>query len=152
MQHVLVTGANGFVGAALCRRLISDGYQITAALRRPVAVFFEHGIRTVEIKEIDREIEWSAALRTVDIVVHLAARVHLMADDSDGSYASYHRVNVLGTRTLAQCAADAGIKRFVYLSSVKVNGEENAAAYKECDKPSPVGGYAVSLGVATAGA
>ncbi|MCB2149554.1 MAG: NAD-dependent epimerase/dehydratase family protein, partial [Deltaproteobacteria bacterium] len=78
------------------------------------------------------------------IVVHLAARVHQMAEDATDPLYAYRQVNVEGTRNLAESAARAGVKRFVYLSSVKVNGEENAKAYTETHEPSPTDAYGIS--------
>lgn len=144
MNRILVTGASGFIGTALCKRLLSDGYKVTAALRRPVKPFLDEGIKTVNVGNIDAQTDWSDIVENVDAVIHLAARAHVISDHASDSIDAYRKVNVTGTAKLAQHAVLAGIKRFVYLSSVKVNGEENAIAYKEQDRPFPEDAYGIS--------
>lgn len=122
LARVLVTGASGFVGRRLCQRLRDSGQLFRGVLRTiPVADDFADDVVTVE--DIGPHTDWWPALRSVDTVVHLAAHVHQM-EPSDGAEARYWQVNTLGTECLAQAAAKAGVKRFVYLSSIKVNGEQ----------------------------
>ena len=143
-MKVLVTGANGFVGQPLCEELLRRGYQIRAAVR-------SHGqlsadAETVTVGAIDRETDWSDALSGVDAVIHLAARVHVMKDNAADPLAEFLKVNLYGTSNLAQQAASAGVKRFVYVSSVKVNGEQTTVnrPFLETDEPDPQDPYAVS--------
>lgn len=117
----LVTGANGFVGSALCETLRSDGVVVRGAVRSLRSQ--QDGFETVEVGSLTFETDWSAALKNVQQVVHLAARVHIMDDDSQDPLAEFRRVNVEGTANLARQAASAGVRRFVFLSSIKVNGE-----------------------------
>jgi len=142
MTCVLVTGANGFVGSVLCDRLVQSGYRVRAALRRehPLAGHVERVI----VGEIDANTEWAAALKGVDAVMHLAARVHVL-NDSPGNADLYAEVNTRGTRSLALACAHAGVRRFVYLSTIKVNGEQTVGrAYSSLDRPAPVDAYASS--------
>lgn len=140
----LVTGANGFVGSALCARLSRDG----AALRRAVRSLNSQpeGVEAIAMGSLSSETDWTVALRSVDQVVHLAARVHVMNDKSGDPLAEFRRVNVDGTANLARQSAAAGVRRFVYLSSIKVNGEftQEGHPFTADDAPAPEDPYAVS--------
>lgn len=140
----LVTGANGFVGSALCARLRKDGAPVRGAVRssnvRP------GGTEGVTIDGLASDTDWSEALKNVEQVVHLAARVHVMNDKSPDPLAEFRRVNVEGTAALARQAAVAGVRCFVFLSSVKVNGEftEVGKPFTADDVPAPEDPYGVS--------
>ena len=123
--NVLVTGANGFIGRALCDKLLADdGYHVRGAVRgTDQMTALASGVEGVMVGDIGPETDWSEALVGIDGVVHLAARVHVMRESSVDPLAAYREVNVEGTKCLAIAAANAGVKRFVYISSVKVNGE-----------------------------
>jgi nucleoside-diphosphate-sugar epimerase len=144
VKRILLTGANGFVGLALCKRLLSEGHHITAALRRPAGPFFHESINSVIVGNVDDKTDWTQAVEGIDVVVHLAARVHQMVEGAADPIQAYRQVNVEGTRNLAESAAHAGVGRFVYLSSVKVNGEERLSAYREDDDPAPQDPYGIS--------
>jgi len=142
MNRVLVTGATGFVGSALCEQLASCGYQVRAAVRSarqlPDAI-----AEQVVVGDIGPATEWEPALRDVDYVVHAAARAHVMGDNIHNSDL-YFATNAHGTRRLAQAASQSGVRRFLYLSTIKVNGEERNRPYSPADVPHPEGMYAVS--------
>lgn len=145
MGLVLVTGANGFVGHALCTELVSRGISVRAAVR--VRDNFEiAGCEVVSIPCISDDTDWSFALRDVSTVIHLAARVHVMRDDAENPLKEFRRVNVEGTQRLAKEAAGSGVKRLVYVSSIKVSGEEtrNNRRLTEFDTPSPQDPYGIS--------
>jgi len=120
-MKILVTGANGFVGRPLCEALLAKPVSVRAALRS--AQSHLKGVEVEMVGEISGNTDWAAALIGIDVVIHLAARVHVMKDSSDDSLAEFRKVNVDGTEHLARCAARAGVKRLVYVSSIKVNGE-----------------------------
>src|SRR5689334_14415078 len=122
-MRVLVTGATGFVGGHLIRRFATlEGIDVRAAVRsRSTAL--DAALDTVVGNELSPEADWTSGLSGVDVVVHLAARVHVMRERSTDPLSEFRRVNVEGTRVLARQAANAGCKRFIFLSSVKVNGE-----------------------------
>lgn len=143
-NRVLVTGANGFVGWHLCREMLSRGWRIRAAVRPSVQL--PDGVEVAVIDDIDGDTDWTSALCGIDAVVHLAARVHVMKDAAADPLASYLKVNLHGTENLALQAAHAGVKRFVYVSSIKVNGEEtrNQHSYTEQDIPAPQSLYGIS--------
>ncbi len=136
---ILVTGATGFVGTALCAHLAANGHTPRPAVRTP------HGLRDeVVIGDIDAHTDWTAALSGCDAVVHLAARVHVMDDRARDPLALYRVTNTDATLNLARQAACAGVRRLVFISSIKVNGEGRARAYRETDSAAPEDPYAQS--------
>jgi nucleoside-diphosphate-sugar epimerase len=144
MHSVLITGASGFVGNSLCIQMLRQGYSIRAAIRSTALPIKNVEVEVVEA--IDANTDWSNALAEVDVVIHLAARVHVMKDHALDPLAEFRKVNVDGTLNLARQAANAGIKRFIFISSVKVNGEytETNAPFTELDKPHPQDAYGIS--------
>ena len=142
---VLLTGAAGFVGCATGAHLVASGHVLTAAVRTlPQTPLPYHAAQITAIGGLESFADWPALLTGVDVVVHLAARVHVMRDAAADPLAQYRAVNVDGTLNLARQAAAAGVKRFVFVSSIKVNGEERAVAYSEADTPQPKDDYARS--------
>ncbi len=143
-MKVLVTGANGFVGKLLCAELLHRGQSVRAALRETRAV--EDNVEIAVVGDIDSETNWERALAGVDVVIHLAARVHVMNDTARDPLAEFRKANLLGTMRLAQQAVQAGVKRLVYVSSIKVNGEETSGlrVYTELDRPDPKDPYGIS--------
>jgi len=134
---ILVTGANGFVGRALCDTLAKYGRPPRRAVR--VSGTVPDGIA---VGNIGPETPWKSALEGVRCVVHLAARTHVLRDTAADPVAEYRRINVLGTERLAREAVASGVKRLVFLSSVKVNGERTLARpYTEGDVPQPEDAY-----------
>ena len=118
MARVLVTGANGFIGTHLVKLLVERGYDVIAAVRsHDSRVSFGRASKTVAIGDIEQA-RWDSLLAGVDLVVHLAARVHRGHPSGENEAREYHRVNVLATQRLADAAARAGVKRLVFLSSV----------------------------------
>ena len=141
----LVTGASGFIGDALCRRLEELGVETRRVFRTAPAISL-HGIDSWQVGAIDGQTDWSAALRDVDVVIHLAARVHVIHDTVVDPLTEFRRINTAGTEHLARSAAASGARRLVYVSSIKVNGEETPAGriYTEQDVPAPQDPYAIS--------
>jgi nucleoside-diphosphate-sugar epimerase len=151
---VLVTGANGMVGRALCSALRARGSRVRTALRQAQQFSPNSALAdSVIIGEIGPETDWRAALQGVECVVHLAARVHVMRESAADPLAEYRRVNTSGTERLARMAADAGVKRLVFVSTIKVNGEKSLPAplsqggsrpFSEADSPNPQDAYGIS--------
>ena len=135
-----MTGANGFIGRAVIERLRRDGYAVRAAIRQNADRLPPDVEGTAGDLHPDRD--WSDSLRGVDLVIHLAARVHVMAETAADPLDEYRRVNVDGTISLARSAADAGVRRFVYVSTLKVNGE--AGRFTETSEAVPADPYAQS--------
>lgn len=144
-MNILVTGADGFVGSALCKQLLEQGENVIGSVRYHQQIV-PVGIKRIIIGDINSETCWDEALESVDVVIHTAARVHVMNDGSTDPLAEYRRINVEGTLNLARQAASAGVKRMVFISSIKVNGEETAlgAPFSEQDAPAPVDPYGIS--------
>ncbi len=140
----MVTGANGFVGAALCRNLVERGLETRGAVRRETAVL-PTGVDKIAVGDITADTEWAQALHEIDCVIHLAARVHVMHENSPDPLSEFRKVNVEGTAKLAQDAVRAGVKRLIYVSSIKVNGEATFdRPFSESDEPHPVDPYGIS--------
>jgi nucleoside-diphosphate-sugar epimerase len=142
MMKVLITGAGGFVGKSLTAEIYRQGYSVRAATRSKVIKV--EGPEVIVVADIDGDTDWLAALKDVDMVIHLAARVHMMTDYSANPLADFRKVNVDGTKCLAEAAARAGVKRFVYVSSVKVNGEQTTSPYTELNEPKPQDAYGIA--------
>lgn len=143
---VVVTGAGGFVGKALCAELSARGVAVTAAVRKrgANATGASGTLRAVEVGNIDGATDWSNAVAGASVVIHLAARAHILRDDAADPLALFRQTNVEGTLQLARAALAADVGRFVFVSSVGVNGNANLAPFTVTDGPAPVEPYAVS--------
>lgn len=143
-KAILVSGANGFVGKALCAELFRQGVLVRAAVRSETRQ--TEAIQTLSIGAINGATDWSEALLGVNVVIHLAARVHVMNDNTVDPLEAFRKVNVEGTVNLAQQAASAGVRRFIFISSIKVNGEHTLSGqtYTAEDPPAPADAYAMS--------
>lgn len=142
---ILVTGATGFVGATLVSRLARERIKARACVRRD-GVIMPDGVQVVQVGDLTGDTDWSQALAGIGVLVHLAARVHVMDDTATDPLAEFRRVNVLGTLHLARQAAAAGVRRFVFISSIKVNGEATKLGipFSADDLPAPLDPYGVS--------
>ena len=163
-MKILITGANGFIGRNLCATLKEKGHFVRGAVRNNARDVFGAD-EYIQVGDINESTDWQQALAGVDAVVHLAARVHIMDSRFRGNdkLHVFCKVNVLGTERLARMAVKAGVKRFIFISSVKVNGEGQRdcfvglrhrddgcgfamteKTYTEKDVPAPQDAYAVS--------
>ena len=144
--RVLITGATGFVGSALVKTLDNDLRYVSISVVRSKAPNLSHEKHTFCISELSSTTDWRKALMGCAVVVHAAARVHVMNEVAADALAEFRKVNVAGTVRLAQQAADAGVRRFVFISSVKVNGEctDGRRPFVADDVPAPVDPYGVS--------
>lgn len=152
---VLVTGASGFVGLALCQALAARGHLVIAAVRSLASVSNQKmtGVQWVEVGDLAANPDWSACLAQLmsskaqsHCVVHCAARAHVMNETESDSLAAYRAINVSATEALARLAAQAGVHRLVFLSSVKVNGERTAGGqlFHHDDLPEPEDPYGLT--------
>ena len=144
---ILVTGATGFVGNAVVQRLLAEdaSRRVVVAVRRDNQQWPERVLSRVT-GDLEPSTDWSHALEGVSAVVHCAARVHVMADTAANPLDEFRRVNVQGTLNLARQAAAAGVRRFVFVSSIKVNGEASQSGhpFTADDVPAPLDDYGVS--------
>lgn len=144
-RHVLVTGGTGFLGRALCAALVAEGLRVTCLVRRPEArlpIGVERWIAP-ELPELAPDTE--RRLADVDIVVHSAGRAHMLQDRATDPLTAFRRVNTEGSLTLARAAAAAGVQRFIFVSSIGVNGSQSGdRAFRADDQPQPDSPYAQS--------
>jgi nucleoside-diphosphate-sugar epimerase len=145
MKKILITGCTGFVGKALFDSLKNTEFQINIAYRNNKSISTEN-IESFEVGEIDSKTDWSKALKKTDCVIHCAGRAHVFKELKNESLDIYRRINVEGTINLAEQAAANGVRRFIFLSSVKVNGERTveSSCFKYDDTPKPVDAYSIS--------
>ncbi len=142
-MRVLVTGASGFVGRALCPALRDAGHRVIAAVRNASGV--PEGCEVRLVDDIGPDTDWTEALQDVEAVVHLAARVHVMRKSAADPSTAFRRTNTEGTLCLARAGAKAGVRRFVFLSSIKVLGEASShGPLTGASPPNPQDPYAVS--------
>lgn len=144
-MKILVTGSTGFVGSALLKRFDSECVSVRAAARfrpndLPASADF------LKIGDLSSRVDWSPGLMGIDVVVHTVARVHVMSDKASDAMSAYRKLNVDATLNLARQAASAGVSRFVFLSSIKVNGEstEGNRVFTADDIPAPMDSYGIS--------
>ena len=149
-MNILVTGATGFLGRNLYKDLIKRKFLVRIAVRSKRSVNSGHDEiapnKVFYIGEIDRKTDWSSTLLNLDVVIHTAAKNQIANNEHVDSLSQYRETNVAGTLNLAKQAAEAGVKRFIFVSSIKVHGEStfNGEAFKLGDKASPESPYAVS--------
>lgn len=146
MQKVLITGVNGFVGKKLADEMVTKGFKVNGAARSLRTMRSIPEITKFVIKDLDANTDWQQALASVSVVIHLAARVHVMKDTAADALAEFRKVNVEGTLNLARQAVEAGVQRFIFISSIKVNGESTLLGqpFKSDDQPKPVDPYGIS--------
>jgi nucleoside-diphosphate-sugar epimerase len=143
-ELVAVTGATGFIGRELVNRLSSRGFA-TRMLQRRLGQESLPGVEQYVIGDLNSDSDFGPALSEATIIVHLAARVHEMNEDHEQAYQLYERLNSQATLSLARAAAKLKVRRFVFLSTAKVNGERtHYKAFSENDEPCPLGPYAIS--------
>ncbi|WP_323000933.1 SDR family oxidoreductase [Denitromonas sp.] len=145
-MRVLVTGASGFVGRAVIARLLNEEGVVVRRAYRSLPPLQAGGVECCQVGDLGGSTDWQQALAEVDVVVHCAARVHVMHDNESDPLAAYRRSNVEGTLHLARSAVAAGCRRFVFISSIKVNGEATAPGlpFNETSVPAPCDPYGVS--------
>jgi nucleoside-diphosphate-sugar epimerase len=138
-MKVLVTGANGFVGENLCKVLRVNGYEVIAQMRNSSSAG-----EGVVINPMDANVNWIPVLSRINVVIHLAARVHVMGEDFVDSLNKHLAVNTYATLNLASQAATAGVKRFIFISSAGVSGASSLSPFTPSNAPNPHNDYSLS--------
>ena len=144
-MKVMITGAGGFLGRALCAVLEEAAFEIVPVFRALQPDREKSSRNSVVGKVIDATTDWTNELIDIEVVVHMVARVHVMAGGEAGDLGRFRETNVEGVKNLAKQAAQSGVNRFIYLSSIKVNGEQtNDQPFSAAQAPNPEGFYAIS--------
>ncbi len=145
-MNVLITGAKGFIGRAICSVLFEKGYVVRGVFRSDDKFTqCSHCTEHFAVGDINAKTSWYEALSGVDTVIHLASRVHIMQDTSVNPFDEYRRVNTAGTKRLAEMAVKTGVRRLIFLSTIKVNGEQTIdKLFTENDLPHPKDPYSIS--------
>ncbi|ACF42880.1 UDP-glucose 4-epimerase family protein [Pelodictyon phaeoclathratiforme] len=147
-MNVWLTGSTGFLGTSLVKQLILQNVKFVAVLldEKDVARLPSSEIEWVIVPPLSNSANYQNTLNDVDVVVHLAARVHVMRDEAADPLTEFRRVNVSGTLNLAKQAALAGVRRFVFVSSIKVNGESTLLGhpFSDGDALDPQDPYGIS--------
>lgn len=139
-MNILVTGITGFVGQSLVPNLIAKGHSVTAISRDANLSLF--GCKIIHC-DLNNLVDFGGVISGNDVVIHLAGRAHVLNETSQDPYAAYAEINVKATKNLAVLASKSGVKRFIFLSSIKVNGEETTEfAFNENNPPNPHDDYA----------
>lgn len=141
-MNILLTGASGFLGKSLATRLITGGVASLTKVYRSTRNF--EGTNSAVVETLDGNTDWSTALISQHLVIHTAAIAHILKIELVDPVADYRRINVDGTLNLARQAAAAGVKRFIFISSIGVNGNSNIQPFTEDDTPNPAELYAQS--------
>lgn len=143
-RDVVVTGANGFVGTAVVVKLHELGFNVRPCVRKNCPLF-EGGPKQIVVPGLSMATDWGRVLAGAEVVIHTAGRAHVLREDAAEPLAEFRRVNVDGTLSLARQAVDAGVKRFVFISSIGVNGGQTySEPYRACNAPAPHSPYAIS--------
>lgn len=143
--RVLITGASGFIAKNLCQKLIAEGIQVIGTVRSGDKSLQQDGLTLLQVKSIDAQTDWFPILQNIDVVIHLAARVHILKEKASNPFEEFLKTNTEATLFLASQAKLAGVKKFIFLSSIGVNGESSGDhAFTELDKPAPYNYYTLS--------
>ena len=143
-MNILITGATGFIGRAVLHELLNHSAHQVTALIRGASDALAHGIDKIVVASIDGTTQYHDSLRGIDVIIHTAAQVH--KSENSGSRKTYQDINVEGTLNLANQALASGVKRFIFISTIKVNGEYThpSEPFTADSPPAPVDPYAIS--------
>lgn len=143
MKKMLITGASGFVGRPFLDKVIAEQeYTPIIAVRRKIAEY--SAFEQLLINDLSKAADWSSVLQDTQVVVHIAGRAHIMHESTGDSQKVYRAINTEATLALAKQALNAGVKRFIFISSISVNGQTTTKPFTEQDKPNPQNDYAIS--------
>ena len=142
-MKILLTGATGFVGNSLIKELLKSGFQVSAVLREKVNTLPEL-VKQYPVGNFDKDIDFSKILSGVDCVIHLAGKAHVIDKNKALVSNEFRQINTIATLNLATQTAKIGVKRFIFISSIRVNGNKNNKPFIEQDRPNPQEPYAIS--------
>ena len=147
MKKILVTGSSGFIGQNLCQRLVKLNRDVLGTVRSEDIFSINNDFKNISVGSIDKEVNWNNALKDIDCIIHCAGKANMMNKKNELDI--FRLVNAEGTKLLAEQAVKAGVKRFIFLSSIKVNGEgfykiNGNKIYTYRDVPDPKDAYAIS--------
>ncbi|MEO8364265.1 MAG: SDR family oxidoreductase [Ilumatobacteraceae bacterium] len=144
-MNIVVTGATGFIGRHLCSALADTQHQVTI-VSRTVPTQFSPNVRIIPNIDLEQQVDYESLLKDCEVIIHLAGRVHVQGDPENDPESAYHSANTAATLNLACAAVANGVKRFVFLSSIKVNGESTPldAPFTPESTPHPVDAYGKS--------
>lgn len=144
MTKVALTGATGFVGSVILTELLKTNHSPLVISRRKRKSGPD--INEIIVDAIDSKTDWKDSLDGCDVLIHCAARAHVMKDQSQDPLTAFREINTFGTLNLARCAARDGVKRFIFISSIKVSGETTSLRrpFKSSDEPEPIDPYGIS--------
>ncbi|TVT58066.1 MAG: SDR family oxidoreductase [Sedimenticola thiotaurini] len=145
-MRILLTGATGFIGRGLLERVTTLGNLELAAAVRKSEVVLPEAVEKFQVTGLEPDTDWRKVVRGIDTVIHSAARVHVMKEVATDPLSEFRRINVDGTLNFARQAVEAGLRRFIFISSIKVNGESTIAGipYFADAQPMPTDSYGIS--------
>jgi len=145
-MKLLLTGSTGFVGKSLTHKLIMEAHDLIAPVRSMEHLSKHKCLKYVEITDLQNDVDWMPVLEDIEVILHLASRVHVMKESASEPLKEFRKVNLDGTMSLARQAVKAGVKRFIFISSIKVNGEATTPdkPFTAADLPKPIDPYAIS--------
>jgi len=141
--NILLTGATGFIGQALVLELLQQGFFLTIVLRKKSNLFADN-INQIIVGDLNNDIDWSSILNKIDCIIHLAGKAHVIDKSKASALDEFRKINTELTLNLAKQAVAAGVERFIFLSSIGVNGNQNNQPFLEIDTPNPQESYAIS--------
>ena len=144
MATVFITGATGFIGRAMCAKMLENGWRVKGAFRDESINALPPGVEGVHLDLTEFSDFREQDFFGVEAVIHLAARTHIINETSAHDLSAFRKVNVLGTERLVRIAVKSGVRKFIFISSVKVNGEGSDFAYSEENAPAPEDPYGIS--------
>ena len=142
-MNILLTGATGFIGQALVLELLQQGFFLTIVLRKKSNLFADN-INQIIVGDLNNDIDWSSILNKIDCIIHLAGKAHVIDQTKVSALDEFRKINTELTLNLAKEAATAKVKKFIFLSSIRVNGNQNDQPFLEIDTPNPQEPYAIS--------
>ena len=142
-MNILLTGATGFIGQALVLELLQQGFFLTIVLRKKSNLFADN-INQIIVGDLNNDIDWSSILNKIDCIIHLAGKAHVIDQTKVSALDEFRKINTELTLNLAKQAVAAGVERFIFLSSIGVNGNQNNQPFLEIDTPNPQESYAIS--------